>query len=462
MSALHHLTIAEAAPLLERRELSPVELTEAVLRQIEARNDTLNAYVHVAADSAMAAARTAESEIGAGTYRGPLHGIPIGLKDIYDTHDMPTTGHSRLFQSRTPDADAHTTALLREAGAVILGKLATHEFAFGGPSWDIAFPPARNPWNTDHFTGGSSSGSGAAVAAGLALGALGSDTAGSIRMPAHFCGIAGIKPTYGLVSRRGVSPLAYSLDHCGPMTWTTKDCALMLAAIAGHDPLDPASAERGGADYASAMREDLSGLTIGHVRHFYDGDAKASPDVIAAMDAAMATLADLGATVEEVTLPPLQDYHACNFIILLSEALAIHEADLRASPELYGEIMRDRLYLATTITGADYVQATRMRRALCADLAAVLTRCDAVVTAGGLVPAPKLTAIPKFYLLETPFITSPLNVTGSPTHGVSIGFSSEGLPIGMQIAGRPFDDALVLAIGDAFERATPFKDRRPS
>ncbi|WP_420393563.1 amidase [Acuticoccus sp.] len=462
MSALHHLTIAEASTRIAERSLSPVELTEAVLRQIEARNDTLNAYVHVDADGAMASAKAAEADVAAGRHRGPLHGIPIGLKDIYDTADMPTTCHSNLFKARRPREDAHTVALLRDAGAVILGKLATHEFAFGGPSWDIAFPPARNPWNTDHFTGGSSSGSGAAVAAGLALGAMGSDTAGSIRMPAHFCGLAGIKPTYGLASRRGVSPLAYSLDHCGPLTWTTRDCALMLQATAGHDPADPASAKVEVPDYAAALTGDIAGLKVGLIRHFYEADASATPEVRAAMDAAVATLGELGAAVEEVQLSPLQDYHACNFVILLAEALAIHEDDLAESPELYGEIMRDRLYLATQITGADYVQATRMRQTLCAELAAVLARCDVVVTAGGLLPAPELTAIPKFYLLETPFITSPFNVTGSPAHTVCIGFSDEGLPMGMQIAGRPFEDATVLKVGDAYERATPWRDRRPS
>lgn len=461
MSALHHLTIAEASSRIASKELSPVELTEAVLARIEAKNGTLNAYVHIDADGAMDAARAAEAEVANGASRGPLHGIPIGLKDIYDTLDMPTTCHSNLFKSRRPQEDAHSTALLRAAGAVILGKLATHEFAFGGPSWDIAFPPARNPWNTQHFTGGSSSGSGAAVAAGLALGAMGSDTAGSIRMPAHFCGIAGIKPTYGLVSRRGVSPLAYSLDHCGPLTWTMHDSAIMLQALAGHDARDPASAKVDVPDYAAALTGGIEGLKVGVIRHFFETDASASDEVRAAMDAALAQMADMGALVDEVRLSPLQDYHACNFIILLSEALAIHEADLRDSPEFYGEIMRDRLYAATTLTGADYVQATRLRQILSAEVAQALTRFDVLVTASGLVPAPEITAIPKFYLFESPFITAPFNVTGSPAATVCIGFSAAGLPMGIQIAGRPFADATVMRVGDAYERATPWRDRRP-
>lgn len=461
MTALHFLTIAEAGRMIAAKELSPVDLTEAVLGQIEAKNDTLNAYVHIDAEGARQSARTAEEEIAGGHYRGPLHGIPIGLKDIYDTFDMPTTCHSRLFETRQPSEDARTSAMLREAGSVLLGKLATHEFAFGGPSFDIAFPPARNPWNTERFTGGSSSGSGAAVAGGLALGAMGSDTAGSIRMPAHFCGIAGIKPTYGLVSRRGVSPLAYSLDHCGPLTWTMEDSALMLGAIAGHDALDPGSARTEVPDYAAALNGDIKGLRIGVVRHFYETDADGSPAMRSAMDAALAKLEEMGAHVEEVTLSPLQDYHACTFIILLSEALAIHERDLRATPELYGEIMRDRLYLATQVTGADYIEATRMRQTLCAEFARAIDDFDVIVTAGGLGPAPELTAVPKFYMFQTPFISTPFNATGSPAGVVCIGFSDDGLPMGMQIAGKPFDDAMVMRVGDAYERATPWRDRRP-
>ncbi len=459
---LHTLTIAAAAERIAARRLSPVELTDALLDRIERVDPQVRAYVHVDAEGARRRAREAEAEIAAGDRRGPLHGIPVALKDIYDTADMPTTCHSHVFAERRPDADAETTARLRAAGAVILGKLATHEFAFGGPSWDTPFPPARNPWNREHFTGGSSSGSGAAMAAGLALGTLGSDTAGSIRMPAHFCGVAGLKPTYGLVSRRGVSPLAYSLDHCGPLTWTTRDAALMLDAIAGHDPADPASAASDPAAFTAELDGNVRGLRIGVIRHFYERDLAAGADMVAAMEAAIATLAELGAEIETVELSPLQDYHACNFVIMLGEAVAVHEADLQATPERYGEIMRDRLYAGALFSAVDYVQATRLRRVLVEEMAHAFERFDVLITAGGAGPAPKLDAMSKFYVFEKPLITSPFDVAGNPALGVRAGFSRDGLPLGLQIAGRPFADATVLRVGDAFERATPWPEHRPA
>src|SRR6266704_6720486 len=235
------LTIAEAARLIEQRDLSPVELVDSRLDRIAKLDGKLNSFIRVLGDEARRDARAAEAEITAGKYRGPLHGIPIGLKDIYETAGVATTGHSKVMQDHVPKADAFSVTRLREAGAIVMGKLATHEFALGGPSFDLPWPPARNPWNTDHFTGGSSSGTGAAVAAGLILGGSGSDTGGSIRLPAAYCGVTGLKPTYGRVSRYGVLPLAYSLDHVGPLAWTVEDCAILLQAMAGHDPRDPAS-----------------------------------------------------------------------------------------------------------------------------------------------------------------------------------------------------------------------------
>src|SRR3954454_3977213 len=267
-----YLTIAEAGRLIEKRELSPVELVDSCLSRIEQFDDRLHSFIRVLADSARAAARAAEPEIAAGRYRGPLHGIPIGLKDIYETAGVPTTGHSKVMQDHVPKADAFSVKKLREAGAVVMGKLATHEFALGGPSFDLPWPPARNPWETSRFTGGSSSGTGASVAAGLVLGGTGSDTGGSIRGPAAYCGLAGIKPTYGLCSRTGVLPLAFSLDHAGPMAWTAEDCAILLQVMAGHDPADPASADRGIANYRGHLAGEVKGLRIGLVRHFYETD----------------------------------------------------------------------------------------------------------------------------------------------------------------------------------------------
>ena len=458
---LCRLTIQEAAPMLQRREISPVELTEAFLARIEELNQTLAAYVCVTSDLARTQAKQAEQEIGNGQYRGPMHGVPIGLKDIYATKGIATTASSHLHVNRIPDADAEATARLAAAGAVLLGKLTTHEFAFGGPSWDLPTPPARNPWNPDHFTGGSSSGSGAAAAAGLAMGTLGSDTAGSIRMPAFFCGIAGLKPTYGRVSRRGVTPLAFSLDHCGPMTWSVADCALMMNAIAGYDPIDPASANLPVPDHAATLDDGVKGKRIGLIKHFYDGDIQAAEPIKLAMAAAAKTFESLGAHVEEVTLPSLRDFHACNFVIMLAEAYAIHQASITKTPEKYGEILRDRMMLASFITGYDYVQATRMRTSLKAAVDTALSKYDFLLTAGGPTPAPKLEQMPKFYVFENPLLTSPFNVSGHPVLSVCNGFSDAKLPVGMQIVGRPFDEAGVLAAGQAFEQATPFRNERP-
>src|SRR5436190_20997946 len=299
------LTIAEAARLIESRELSPVELVDSRLDRITRLDDRLHSFIRVLADSARADARAAEAEIAAGKYRGPLHGIPIGLKDIYETAGVATTGHSKVMQDHVPKADAFSVAKLKSAGAIVMGKLATHEFAFGGPSFDLPWPPARNPWNPEHFTGGSSSGTAAAVAAGMVLGGLGSDTGGSIRSPAALCGITGLKPTYGRVSRRGVFPLAFSLDHVGPMAWTAEDCAILLQALAGHDPRDPASADIPADNYRSGLKKSIRGVRIGVVRHFFEKDNKAGEQTVRAIDAALAVLKAQGAVVREVKLSPL-------------------------------------------------------------------------------------------------------------------------------------------------------------
>src|ERR1700726_4685683 len=358
------LTITEAARLIEQRELSPVELVDNRLARIEKLDGQLHSFIRVLADQARADARAAESEINAGKYRGPLHGIPIGLKDIYETAGIATTGHSKVMQDHVPKADAFSVKRLRDAGAIVMGKLATHEFALGGPSFDLPWPPARNPWDTTRFTGGSSSGTGASVAAGLVLGGTGSDTGGSIRGPAAFCGLAGIKPTYGLISRMGILPLAFSLDHAGPLAWTAEDNAIMLQAMAGHDSADPASADHPIPDYRAALDGPVKGLRIGLVRHFYEEDNEANAATRAAIAAAAQILEGLGCTVREVTLSPLADWAACGMAIMQSEAYAIHEANLRARFTDYGEIFRDRMALAGLVTGADYVQALRRRREL--------------------------------------------------------------------------------------------------
>src|SRR5580704_8932347 len=294
-------SLAEAGRKIAAGEMSPVALTEAALARAAALQPKLDAFIEITAERARAAARRAEKEIAGGRRRGKLHGIPYGLKDIYDVAGLRTTAHSRLLLDNVATADAETTARLEAAGMILIGKLATHEFATGGPAFDLPFPPARNPWNTAHFTGGSSSGSGAAVAAGIVSLAMGSDTGGSIRLPAAYCGIAGLKPTYGRVSRRGVAPLCYSLDTTGPLTWTVEDCALAMQALAGFDPLDPGSADLPVPDYRAALRRDIRGVRVGYCRAFNaDGDVEA--EQMAALDAAAQLLAKLGAEVREVAL----------------------------------------------------------------------------------------------------------------------------------------------------------------
>ena len=454
-------TIAEASAALAKREVSPVELAETCLQRIEALDGRLHSYVLVLADEARAAAKAAEAAISRGQRKGPLHGIPIALKDIYETAGVRTTGHSRIKLDHVPRADATTTRKLAEAGTILLGKLATHEFAMGGPSFDLPFPPARNPWNPAHFTGGSSSGSGAAVAAGLALGAMGSDTGGSIRLPASHCGLAGIKPSYGRVSRAGVFPLSFSLDHAGPMAWTSRDCAMLLQAIAGRDPRDPAAVDAPVPDYAAALGGDLKGMSVGVPRGFFAADPTLDPEMRAGVEAAIAELGALGARVEEVTLSPLDDYHAACTVILLAEAYAVHEADLKTRWRDYGAIFRQRIMGAATISGADYVQAMRLRRRLALEMDAALQRHTVLAFPSTVAPAGPIEAVPGLAFLEKASLTTPANVSGHPALSVCCGYSKAGMPLGLQLVGRRFDEATLLKVGDAYERATPWRNRRP-
>jgi aspartyl-tRNA(Asn)/glutamyl-tRNA(Gln) amidotransferase subunit A len=457
-----YLTIAEAARLIEKRELSPVELVDSRLDRIARLDDRLHSFIRVLAEEARAAARAAEAEIAGGKYRGPLHGVPIGLKDIYETAGVATTGHSKVMQDHVPKADAFSVKKLRDAGAIVMGKLATHEFALGGPSFDLPWPPARNPWDTSRFTGGSSSGTGASVAAGLVLGGTGSDTGGSIRGPAAYCGLAGIKPTYGLISRAGILPLAFSLDHAGPLAWTAEDNAIMLQAMAGHDPADPASAKVPIPDYRTALGRDAKGLRIGLVRHFYERDNEANAATRSAIAGAAKTLESLGCSVREVTLSPLADWAACGMAIMQPEAYAIHEHHLRTRFTDYGEIFRDRMALAGLVTGADYVQALRRRRELVAELDRAMADLDLLVTASAPSEAPRIDEVPKFAILERPSLTIAFNVTGSPAMSVCCGFTDTGLPLSFQIVGKRFDDASVLRAAHAYEQATPWRERRPN
>jgi aspartyl-tRNA(Asn)/glutamyl-tRNA(Gln) amidotransferase subunit A len=458
---LGFLTIAEAARRIERKELSPIELTSALISRAESLDPQINAYLLLTADRALAQARRAEQDIVTGNYRGPMHGIPFALKDILATAGIRTTGHSRICNDTVPSSDATTVRKLYDAGAILTGKLATHEFAHGGPSFDLPWPPARNPWNRDHFTGGSSSGSAAAVAAGFVPAALGSDTGGSIRGPAALCGIAGLKPTYGLVSRYGVYANSYSFDHAGPMTWTVEDCAILLQAIAGHDPNDPAGANRPVPDYRAALTGDIKGLRIGSVRHLHEDDCAVTAEVQAALEEAFAVLRSLGATLGEARLRPAQDYFDVKVTIAESELLAVHEHALRTRPGDFGEDFLGRVLPAVLISGRDYIQAQRERRRMLAEMAPVYADFDVLVTATAGAPAPRLGAWQTIEFWRRPSLTTPFNVTGGPALAQCIGFSSTGLPLSMQIVGRPFDDATVLRVAHAYEQATPWRSRRP-
>jgi aspartyl-tRNA(Asn)/glutamyl-tRNA(Gln) amidotransferase subunit A len=459
---VHFLTIADAAALIAGKKLSPVELTRGLLERIESLNPQLNAYLLITAEKAVEQARAAERDIMAGDYRGPLHGIPFGLKDIYATAGIRTTGHSKICIDTVPSANATTVDKLYAAGAILTGKLATHEFAHGGPSFDLPWPPARNPWNTAHFTGGSSSGSGAAVAAGLVPAALGSDTGGSIRGPAALCGIVGLKPTYGLVSRSGVHANSYTFDHAGPMTWTVEDCAIVLQAIAGYDSNDPASARVEIPDYRAALTGDIRGLRIGVLRHLHEDEAPAGAEVRAALDEAIGVYRALGATIEDARIPPAQLHYDVKVTIAESELFAIHEQALRERPGDFGADFLGRVLPAALIGGNDYVQAQRERRRILAEMAPVYAKYDVLLTAGAGGPAPRLGAWRTISFWQHASLTTPFNVTGGPALAQCMGFSAGGLPLSLQIVGRPFDDATVLRAAHAYEAATAWRARRPS
>lgn len=454
-------SLAEASAAIASGALSPVALTEAALARIAALDPKLNAFITVTADRARRAAAAAEAEIKAGKRRGPLHGIPYALKDIYDVAGVRTTAHSKLLLDNVPSEDATSTAKLEAAGMVLLGKLSTHEFARGGPTDALPFPNAKNPWNTAHFAGGSSSGSGVAVASGMVGLAMGSDTAGSIRLPATFCGIVGLKPTYGVISRRGVVPLSFTLDHAGPLTRTVEDCALAMQALAGHDPGDPGSAHEAVPDYSADLRKGVAGLTIGRARA-YDEEAGVDAEVMAALDEATAKWRALGARVVDVVLPSKKRMDAATQTILLAEGFAIHGEWLRSRPQDYGRVTRERLMMGAFVSGADYVQAQRLRRILTAEVDAVLAGCDAILCAGNPTAAPRLVDVDEGPFRKSHPITGPFNATGHPALALPCGFGASGLPLGLQLVGRNYGEAMLFRIAHVYEQAAGWLARRPA
>ncbi len=459
--SLHFLSILDASRLIAARKLSPVELTQAFLARISSCNETLNAYLTITAEQAVKEAKEAESAQMSGRLKGPLHGIPFALKDIYDTRGVRTTGQSRIFAERVPVADAACYERLRDAGAILLGKLTTHELATGGPAYDLPWPPAKNPWLLNRFPGGSSSGAGAAVAAGLSPCALGSDTGGSIRLPAAYCGIAGLKPSFGRVSRRGVLPLSWTLDHCGPMAWTVADCGALLQTIAGHDPRDPCSSTREVPHFNASLDAGVQGLKIGVLRQFYADDAGTAPEVARAMDDAIATLAGCGARVRDVAAPPLADFQACYRFIVASEAFTAYASKLRDNPQLFSAATRYRILPGALIAASDYVNALRFQRLLATQTRKVFDDVDVVISATTTSPAPVQQTMSAHSTLKKPPLTIPFNVAQLPAISVCNGFSANGLPLGMQIAGRPYDEETVLRVANTYEKETDWRRNRP-
>ena len=455
--AIAYATIHELGARYRKRELSPVEVARALLARIEKLDPALHAFVTLTPDRALADARAAEDALRRGDER-PLLGIPVGHKDIYLTKGIRTTGGSALFADWVPDSDSTVGRRWQDAGTVLLGKLITHEFAFGLQFPGHRFQPARNPWNLEHIPGGSSSGSGAALAAGLLHGATGSDTGGSIRGPAAFCGITGLKPTYGRVSRAGVMTLSWTLDHTGPMARTVEDCAYLLQAIAGHDAADPASSTRPVDDYVGALDGNVRGLRIGVPRNYFFEDA--DTDNVRAFEDALGTLRKLGADVRDLQIPAF-NLSRSFMLIMLSEAFAYHEQDLRLHPELYGEMLRERLLTGALVTGPEYVQAQRVRMQICADVAEVMKTVDVLAT-----PTTPKTA-PTFKTMYDPELAfprtnmPPFNLTGQPTLALPCGLSASGLLLSLQLSGRAFEEATVLRLGHAYQRATDWHTRRP-
>jgi aspartyl-tRNA(Asn)/glutamyl-tRNA(Gln) amidotransferase subunit A len=468
-ASLSTLTLAAASQLVRAKKISPVELTKACLARIEQLNPKLNAFILVTADSALTEARTAESEIHRGRWKGPLHGMPIALKDLVDTVGVRTTAASNLFKDRVPTEDAEVVRRLKSAGAIFLGKLNMHEFAYGGSSVISAFGPVRNPWGTDYSTGGSSGGSAAAVAASLCYGAIGSDTGGSIREPAAYCGIVGIKPTYGRVSTRGVVPLAWSLDHVGPMTRSVNDAALMLQAIAGYDPDDATTGNVPVPDYSGTIKSGTSSLRLGIPRaYFYEG---LHPEIQAAMDAALAVLKKITASQRDIGPLATNDSYASIIdplrTILIAESYAYHQAYVSKTPDLYNPETLKRIRAGAEVTAPAYIQSRRQLDEIRRSSSRIFNTVDLLITPTVLVPSFTISELlgdlntlrnKELQMLHN---TRPFNILGLPTISVPCGFTRSGLPIGMQITGPPHADAAVLRLALAYEGATNWYGRHP-
>ncbi len=462
-ASIHYL-----APKIHSGDISPVELTEISLERVVQHNDTLNAFIDVWHDEAIVAAQNAETEIAQGNYRGSLHGIPIALKDLVDVKGKVTTGGSTVLKDNVATKNATITDRFNNAGAITIGKTHLVEFALGSAGVNPHMGDVHNPWNLTRVTGGSSSGSGAAVSAGLVYGAIGSDTGGSIRMPASLCGIAGIKPTYGRVPRTGILDLSWSSDHVGPMTRRTADCAHMLNAIAGHDPLDNGSANIPVPDFAADLDKGLDGIRIGVPEDYFFDPEVVHPEVSEAVTTAIELLERNGAELVPIPMPWVADGRAINQTIVLAEALAVHENLLPKHADEYTPAVRSRIQIGLSITAVDYIRAQRARQMFAEKMAHATKHVHAIATPSIPPRAPTIadcSPAPGEAIAEKasdiPLFTSIADVTGQPSHSVPCGFDSDGMPIGLMITGKSFDEATVLRIGHAYEELAGWHTKRP-
>lgn len=452
------LSLASAATLLRTQVLSPVEYVAACLERIRRYDSGLNAFISTDDEGALRAAREAESEISKGNWRGPLHGVPVALKDLFDVAGQRTSAHSRLRVGHVASADAFVVKKLRLAGAIIIGKAALHEFATGGPSFDLPWPPARNPWKRSHHPGGSSSGSGVSVAAGFVPVSIGTDTGGSVRNPATACGIAGMKPTYGAISRAGAFPLAFSLDHVGVLSRTVHDNALVLEALLGRDPADPSSVDHPATNLRVSLGDGVKGLRIGVIEEFC---VNANGEILEAFRQACRVLEQLGAELVPLRLSPLDDYVDCGRLILQAEAYAIHEPWLRTRIDEYGQRGRTRLLPGAFLSAADYIRAQQLRSMLAREYAAAMAGVDAAVCISSLELPCAIDDEAEVDRTYDKQARTPFNLTGTPAISVPMGFSESGLPMGLQVLGKSFDEAMVYRVAQSYEAATDWHLRRP-
>lgn len=456
---LFYFPISEIAPRIKAREISPVDLTERVLERIHSKDQALNSFITVTADQARKQAQGAEKELEGGNYRGPLHGVPIALKDLFATRGIRTTFASRAFADWVPDFDATVTERLAAAGAILIGKTNLSELAADSSNVNSAFGAPHNPWNVDYITGGSSGGSAAAVAAGLAFGALGSDTAMSIRQPAALCGIVGLKPTLGRVSKYGALALSFSLDHVGPMTRTVADAAVILQAIAGHDPRDPTSVDRVVPDFSAKLGADVKGQRIGVPREDFFKDV--ATDWVKAADAAINQLTNLGAEIEEITLPDVEDLWHVGSLLIAVECASFHAAKLRESPDSFGFVARSLMEMGGKYTAVQYVQAQRVRRRVSEEVLRALADYDAVTLPTTAVATCRIEEDKPSFVGARTRNTLPFNLLGVPAISVPCGFDPNGVPIGLQFVGRPFGEADLLSLAHAYEQATDWHLQHP-